>query len=253
MLLISKHHLHNKKGGMKIQYIVDPGTNFFGDMTLLKELALLSKNVGATFFKPQLFFAPDLYKPENNTYYDLQCKCSLDMLQAEDIYSYCSDIGIECIFSCFDEARLRWIDDIGCEYIKIANRMATDLSFLHKVKEYGFKPIISVSKEHQLPFFTYEDLFGKERIMLWTVPKYPSGIVDYRLEPIRICEGISDHTNNIHLAIASTAIGANIIEKHIYSRVVDTPDFGSSISIEKLAEMINVCNNIEKIRYKEEI
>ncbi len=94
-------------------------------------------------------------------------------------------------------------------------------------------------------------MFGKDVIRLYTVGKYPSDVSDYSLEPIRICQGLSNHVPDIYLDIAATAVGCNYIEHHVrYSKTThNTPDYSTSINITELEEMINICNKISKIRY----
>lgn len=230
-------------------YIADPGTNYNGDIEELKEIALMSKKSGATHFKPQIYNASELYKPENNQYYKLQQKCSLILEQVQEIFDYCNSINIKCMFSCFNTAHLRWLDKIGCNTLKIAASMAGNNEFVSEASDYGFDVFVSFSPQHtHFSVYEYMDMFPSVRFMS-CVSKYPSEINDYNLGYIRVLQGLSDHTNNICLPIAATAIGADVIEKHVWFRYHDTPDFSSSIHIEQFHNMVNVCNEIEKIRH----
>jgi sialic acid synthase SpsE len=234
-------------------YIADPGTNYFGNISLLKTIAYDCKLAGVSIFKPQIYDASLLYPKENNEYYSLQQKCSLNIEQVQEIYEYCNNIKLKCIFSVFDLGHLRWLSELDIDTIKISSSMAGNKEFLDEISNQGFNAIISMSPDKpHLSVWEYKNLF-KHCDFMYCRMRYPSLITDYNLEQIRVLEGISDHTSDIHLSIASTAIGANMIEKHIYADycMLDTPDYSSSIPISKLEEMIVICDQIEKIRAKQ--
>lgn len=229
-------------------FISDPGTNFFGEMKQLMELALMSKRAGATTFKPQIYDAAILYNSNNNPYYDLQKKCSLSFEQVQEIYNYCEEIGIQCIFSVFDTKYFSWLEKIGCNTLKIAASLAGNNEFISEASNYGFDVIVSFSKEHpHLSVWKYKDMFKNVQFMS-CVSKYPAQITDYNLKEIEVLEGVSDHTNDMYLSIAATAVGVNTIEKHVWFRYHDTPDIHSSIHIFEFEKMINICNDISSIR-----
>jgi len=229
-------------------YIADPGTNYIGDINKLKELALMSMKAGVTHFKPQIYQASEIYKPKNNPYYDLQQKCSLSFEQVEEIYNYCKEIEIIPMFSCFSTKHLQWLEDIGCNLLKISASMSGNKSFIYEASNYGFDTIISISpdKSH-FSVWDYQELFKNVKFM-YCRTIYPSRILDYNLEQIRVLEGISDHTDNICLSIAACAVGCSTFERHICFRYYDTPDVSSSLHISQLKNMIDVCNSIEQIR-----
>ena len=59
--------------------------------------------------------------------------------------------------------------------------------------------------------------------------------------------GHSDHTNNIFSSISAVALGARIIEKHVYLNNLNSgPDRDVSISFTQLKELINQIRFIEK-------
>ena len=227
-------------------YIADVGQNY-KNLDSLEELAFMVKNAGADFLKPQLFLTESLYT-KDHPYYDWIRSHELSLQDAEDIFSYCESIDLKCIFSPFDIARIRYCQEIGVERIKVANRMCTDLEFLHAVKETGIPPIISVSKEKHLPYFTYDDIFGKDKYqLLYVSSKYPSQITDYSLSAIARCNGLSDHTDNLCLSIASSTI-CDTIERHVWYRNYNSPDMICSIHTSQFKNMVDVCNQIASIR-----
>lgn len=227
-------------------YIADPGVNW-KDMEGLKELAMMCKQSGADYLKPQLFETDALY-PKNHPYYDWIKSHELSLRDAEEIYTYCEDVDLKCVFSPFDVSRIRFCQEIGIDRIKVANRLCDNLEFLHAIKETGIPSIISVSKEKHLTYFIYDDIFGKDKYqLLYVSSKYPSSILDYSLSAINRCGGLSDHTDNICLSIAASAF-CDVIERHVWFRNYPSPDMVCSIHTEQFKNMVDICNEISTIR-----
>lgn len=233
----------------KMIYICDPGSNYYGSIENLKTIALEVKKSGATYLKPQLYDSTLLYSDLNNPYYDLQCQCSMTLEQAEEILEYCESIKLKIMFSPFHLPQLKWINIMGLDTVKIASRLSGDSEFLSEVSNLALFPIITISEQYTpLQLNEYTDLFGKNGYQLLSgSSKYPSSILDYDLQKIHIYQGLSDHTNNINLAIAATAVGCQTIEKHVYCGWKDTPDISSSISTQQFQSMVKTCNEIKEI------
>ena len=61
--------------------------------------------------------------------------------------------------------------------------------------------------------------------------------------------GFSDHSDDIYLAVAAVALGANVIEKHFtVSKQWSGPDIELSITPEKFKQMVNICNEIHSAK-----
>jgi sialic acid synthase SpsE len=77
-------------------------------------------------------------------------------------------------------------------------------------------------KEIETTFETAKRYGAKDITLLYCVSNYPSKISDFNLNNIKLLKdkfkckvGISDHSTDNRVAIASVAIGAEVIEKHI--------------------------------------
>jgi len=233
---------------MTLTFIADPGTNYIGDINKLKELALTSMKAGATHFKPQIYQASEIYKQENNEYYELQQKCSLSFEQVEEIYNYCKEINIIPMFSCFSIKHLQWLEDIGCTNLKIAASMSGNNLFVAEASGYNFDIFVSFSKEYKhFSVWKYKDMFTNVQFMS-CVSKYPANICDYNLKEVAVLQGISDHTTNICLSIAASALNCNVFERHVWFRYYNTPDISSSLHTEQFKNMVDVCNDVSAIR-----
>ena len=61
--------------------------------------------------------------------------------------------------------------------------------------------------------------------------------------------GFSDHSDDIYLAVAAVALGANVIEKHFtVSKQWSGPDIELSITPDKFKKMVNICNEIHSAK-----
>lgn len=235
-----------------LEFISDPGCNWLGDINKLKELALESKNVGCTVFKPQIFDASQLYKSENNPCWEVQKACSMKINQVQEIYDYCKSIKIDCMFSCFNSGHLRWLEEVGCSKLKIPARMAGDNEFVSEASSYGFEVYVSFSPEHKhFSYWEYKDLCTNPKFM-YCRSIYPCRITDYDLKQSEVLGGISDHTTDTILSMCAIARGANVIERHVYATfymdMMKSPDFICSIPMNGLKYLIDNGKLIEHIR-----
>ena len=102
----------------------------------------------------------------------------------------------------------------------------TDLNLVKKVSKTKKPIIISTGmadlKEIETTVKTARKNGAKDITLLYCVSNYPSTIDDFNLHNIKILKnkfkckiGISDHSTDNRVAIASIACGAEVIEKHI--------------------------------------
>ncbi len=95
----------------------------------------------------------------------------------------------------------------------------------------------------------------KNRVtLLHCTSQYPAPLEDVNLKAMTALNqsfstkvGYSDHTQGIDVAIAATALGANVIEKHFtLDRTMEGPDHKASLEPDELAAMVSSIRNIEQ-------
>ena len=102
----------------------------------------------------------------------------------------------------------------------------TDLNLIKKVSKTKKPLIISTGManldEIETSFKVAKRNGAKDITLLYCVSNYPSSINDFNLNNIKILKdkfkcrvGISDHSTDNRVAIASVACGGEVIEKHI--------------------------------------
>jgi sialic acid synthase SpsE len=91
-------------------------------------------------------------------------------------------------------------------------------------------------------------------ILLHCVSAYPADPADANLRAIetmasafRVPVGYSDHTSGIDVALAATAVGACVIEKHItVDRDLPGPDHQASLEPQELAALVRGIRTVEQ-------
>lgn len=155
-----------------------------------KLLIRKAKDCGADLAKFQLFDAMKLYGHLS--------PFELSRQEAETLFLYGQEIGIEVFFSVFDTERVRWCEEMGVKRYKIAYRSRNDAELLDVIQKTG-KPFV-VSSDKMTVFSTLY-------FMRWKV----ANISDVNFERF---EGISDHTVGLSIVKQAISNGARIIEKH---------------------------------------
>lgn len=157
--------------------------------------------------------------------YDLYQEARTPYEWHKPLFEYAKDLGILIFSTPFDEAGVDLLEELGAPAHKIASFENNHLPLLRKIALTG-KPVIMSTGVISL-----SDLAGSvewlkahgctELSLLKCTSTYPSTPENTNLNTIPHlrqlfqCEaGLSDHTMGIGAAVAATALGATIIEKH---------------------------------------
>jgi len=164
---------------------------------------------------------------------------------------YARSLGIEIFSTPFDESAVDFIEEsLAPQLHKISSFELTHLPLLKKVAQTG-KPVVlstGMATEHEIEeaVSTLRDNDSGAVILLKCVSAYPSEPEGYNLRSMQsIAErfkcpvGLSDHTLSNEIAVASVALGARLIEKHLTdSRSAGGIDAGFSLEPSELAELV---------------
>ncbi|MFH0851231.1 MAG: N-acetylneuraminate synthase family protein, partial [Candidatus Peregrinibacteria bacterium] len=173
---------------------------------------------------------------------------------------------IELIVTPFDIASARFLISIGLKTLKIPSGEITNHPFLKEVAALGASVILSTGMCTLDEVREAVEIFrstqpsprlrpaGKVPLtLLHCTSAYPApyGHVHLRAmaflrEAFGIPVGLSDHTKGIEVAIAATALGASVIEKHVtLDRTLSGPDHRASIEPDELRRMVRSIRNVE--------
>lgn len=133
--------------------------------------------------------------------------------------------GLHCFSSPFDETAVDFLETLGVPAYKIASFEVTDLRLIRKVASTGKPMIISTGMatvaEIDEAVRTARQAGCRDLVVLKCTSTYPATPANTNILTIPHmrqllgCEvGLSDHTMGCGVAVAATALGATVIEKH---------------------------------------
>jgi len=173
----------------------------------------------------------------------------------KSLFDYAREVGITIFSSPFDITAVDLLEDLNTPAYKIASFEAIDLSLIKYVAATNKPMIISTGmaneSEIQEAIDAAKSAGCQELAILHCVSGYPAPSDNYNLKTITdmierfgLVTGLSDHTLDNTTAIASVALGCNIIEKHFtLDRNGGGPDDSFSMEPSDLEELVK-CSKI---------
>ena len=172
----------------------------------------------------------------------------------KEIFNLANALGMAAFSSPFDETAVDFLESLDVPAYKIASFESTHYPLLKKVAATG-KPVIISSGASRL-----DELYDAVRLLsqhgssqiaiLKCTSAYPASPKNTNLNTIPVLQsifpdciiGLSDHTMGIGAAVASIALGARVIEKHVTLRRADGGvDSAFSLEPQELEALVTEC------------
>jgi len=167
------------------------------------------------------------------------------------IFDHARKSGITLFSTPFDETALDLLEDLNAPAYKIASFEAIDLPLIKYVAQTKKPMIISTGManldEISEAVETARESGCKDLVLLHCISSYPAPIEQSNLMTIpdlskrfSVISGLSDHTLGTTVSVASVALGASVIEKHVtLSRDDKGPDSEFSLEPDELRVLCN--------------
>lgn len=197
---------------------------------------------------------------EGRTLYDLYKEAYTPWEWHRPIIERARELGITCFSTPFDFTAVDFLEEINVPAYKIASYEIQDIPLIRRVARTG-KPIImstgiATLSDIYTAVQTCREEENEQIALLKCTSAYPSPYEEMNLNVIPhmketfgcIC-GLSDHTLGTEVAVASVALGAEIVEKHItLSRADGGVDAAFSMEPDEFADMVRQIRNVEKAK-----
>jgi len=165
------------------------------------------------------------------------------------LFDYAEEVGITIFSTPFDETAVDLLENLDSPAYKIASFEMTDLPLVKLVAQTKKPMIISTGManmdEINEVIETSRQNGCQDLILLHCISSYPAPVDESNLRTIPdladrfgVLSGLSDHTMGTTVAVAATAVGACMIEKHFtLSRADKGPDSDFSLEPSELKRL----------------
>ena len=251
--------------------IAEIGVNHNGSIELAKKMIDAAKQCGADYVKfqtavPEKLISKRAPKADyqkkttdsEESQLDMIKKITLPLEAFADLKEYCEKCGIKFMSTPFDEDSINYLDSIGMPVWKVPSGEVTNLPYLIQIAKTG-KPVIMSTGMCTMDDITaaldvLRENGTKQITVLHCTTEYPAPIDEVNLhametmkDELQVDVGYSDHTEGIEVAIAATALGATVIEKHFtLDRNMEGPDQKASTEPDEFSRMIRSIRNIDR-------
>ena len=247
--------------------IAEIGINHGGSLDVAKSMVDLIVHSGCECVKHQTHIIEDemteeakaIFPPNaNKSSWDVMKECSLNLDEEQELKEYAENLGLIWISTPFSRMAADFLDEIDVPAFKIGSGEADNLPLINHIAQKG-KPIIMSTGMQSIKSLKNSvnilEKSGVEYALLECTNLYPSppeivslqGIQELKEAFPEALVGFSDHSIGPHIALASVALGACIIERHFTdTRYRSGPDITCSMDPAELRLLVDRSIEIHK-------
>jgi len=255
--------------GNPVYIVAEAGVNHNGSLRRGREMVDVADRAGADAVKFQAFNADELATPRamtakyqrargsrSPTQRALLSKLALSDDDFRALKRHCDGRGLDFLATPFDDHHVGLLEELDVPAFKVASGDLTNIPLLVRVSRTGRPVILSTGmgnlQEIDESVATVRAL-QTPIALLHCVSSYPAPHKGLRLRAIgtlrrrySVPVGFSDHTLGPEAAVAATALGACIIEKHFtLDRSLSGPDHAISMGQRELGALVRAIRNVE--------
>jgi len=241
---------------MKAFITAEIGSNWEGNYVKAKKIIRECKKAGVDAVKFQMWKAEDLYNKSHPNWNEIK-RSELSFQMAKKLKEFSDKQKIEFFCSAFYPDGVKFLISIGVKKFKIASRtcMLTDPNSLEVLQEKArSKKEIFISMGMGGNKKKISKIFENNKTTFcYCISDYPLNFDKINWIDAVKYDGFSDHTMDIVAPILFTLLKKQkksrkiYIEKHVKMINSKGPDASTSISTEKLSEMVKRIRMIEKM------
>lgn len=247
----------------KPYFVAEVNSSHNGNVEVAKQMIVAAAEAGCDCVKFQSWSADSLYSAsyykENPIAKRIVAKFSLTAEQLKDMAAFAREHGIDFSstpYSCPEVDYL--IDECQAPFVKIASMDLNNHKYLRYIAKKNVPIVLSTGmstmEEIHKAVKTIEDEGNKQICLLHCISIYPPEIDTIHLNNILGLReefpdypiGFSDHSHGVEMAVAATAFGAALIEKHL---TLDSKKIGMDNQMatepEEMAQMVRCCLNTQ--------
>lgn len=266
--------------GEKTFLVAEVSANHLQDYGRAEAIIRAAKDAGADAVKLQTYTPDTITMDCDNSYFQITQGTIWDGTTLHKLYEeaytpwewqprlkkLAEDLGMECFSSPFDPSAVDFMHEMDMPAYKVASFEINDIPLIRKIARLG-KPVIFATgiaylEDIERALRTCREEGNEQIVLLKCTSTYPSPYEDMNLKVIpNMAEvfgcltGLSDHSMGTAVAVASVALGAKMVEKHLtLSRADGGPDAAFSMEpaeFRKMAEEIRIVEKaLGKVTYE---
>lgn len=260
-------------GGDAPAFIVaEVSGNHLQDFERAKAIIKAAADAGADAVKLQTYTADTITLDCDNDYFQITQGTIWDGTTLHKLYQeaftpwewqpelmkYANELGLECFSSPFDHTAVDFMEKMDMPAYKIASFEINDIPLIRKIAKLG-KPIIFATgiaylEDIERALKVCKEEGNEQVILLKCTSQYPSPyesmnlrVIPNMAEVFDCTTGLSDHSMGCTVAVASVALGAKMVEKHLtLSRADGGPDAEFSMEPAEFKQMVDEIRIVEK-------
>ena len=245
--------------------VAEIGINHGGSLDVAKQMVLEAAKSGCECVKHQTHFVEDEMTPEaksifppnaDQSIWDVIASCALSKDEEIELKFFAEELGMIYISTPFSRSAADFLEDIGVPAFKIGSGECDNLMLIEHIASKRLPIIMSTGMQSIKTIRQSVDVIIEAEVpfvLLECTNLYPSppdivslkGIADLKEAFPQAEVGFSDHSIGPHMALASVALGACLIERHFTdTRYRVGPDISASMDPSELRLIIERSHEI---------